>query len=168
MSIKKGRQRTQKWYLANEKKVLKAIGLKPCKGSGNGMLEKEDGFNDEVIAQLKSTDKDSYRLSQDDLKKLKYHATVDHKLSLFLIEYLQYDELWFCCMKEDLVGICLSMFKDEVIAQLKNEGLDKDDLVPELEGEPDEEIEWEPPKRIGHGNSSKTARQRDERYKGRK
>jgi len=167
-----GRQHNQKWYLENEKKVLRSIGLKPCRGSGNGMLDKEDGFNDEVIAQLKSTNKESYRLSQEDLIKLKYHAQVDHKLPLFLIEYLGYDELWFCCMKDDIVGICLSMFKDEVIAQLKSEGYKDEQLMPDIEGEDDDEIEWTPPKPIGHGNSSKTARKRDKEFekfkKGRK
>ena len=88
------RKRSQKWYLKNEKEVMKSLGLTPTKGSGSGFVEKEDGYNDFILSQLKSTDKESIRVSLRDIRKLKVHATQERKLPLFLIQFIQEDEVY--------------------------------------------------------------------------
>lgn len=80
------RKRTQKWYLENEKKVMNKFGFKPQPGSGNGDKFKEDGENDYSLAQLKSTDKDSYIFKLLDFKKLEHHA--HDKLPVFITEFI--------------------------------------------------------------------------------
>ena len=49
-------KRSFKFYRQNEAEVMKSLGLKPTKNSGSGWIEKEDGQNDYIICQLKSTD----------------------------------------------------------------------------------------------------------------
>jgi hypothetical protein len=115
------RKRTGKWYNENEKKTLLGIGLTPTKQSGAGFTEKEDGYNDKILAQLKSTDASSYRLTLDDLEKLKYHAMVEHKLPLFIIQFLSTDELYLVLKYEDIKDICLSLLGVKDISDLKYE-----------------------------------------------
>ena len=147
------------------------IGLSNCKGSGNGFLEKEDGFNNEVIAQLKSTDTTHYDLHQDDLEILKYHASIDHKKLLFLIEYLQWAELWFVCLRENIVEIVVSMFRVEVLAELKRTEEFCNDVVKAPQhnmldiDEMNDDVEWKPPQTVGHGNAQRTAKERERRFK---
>ena len=49
-------KRTGKFYFRNEKEVLKSLGLTPTPQSGAGWVAKEDGENEIILAQLKSTD----------------------------------------------------------------------------------------------------------------
>jgi len=150
---------------------MESIGLQSCTGSGNGFKEKEDGFNNEVIAQLKSTDKPCYNLHQEDLEKLKYHASIDHKKPMFLIEFLQWSELWMCCLRENIVEIVVSMFRAEVLAELKRTEEFCDDVVKmpqhnmlDIE-EMNDEFEWTPPPTVVHGDAKKTAKERERRWK---
>ena len=71
---------------------MEEYGLKATPQSGAGWLIKEDGQNENIIAQLKSTDAQSYRISLDDIDKLEYHAMVENKIPLFIIEFLERDE----------------------------------------------------------------------------
>jgi hypothetical protein len=89
VKMAKGRQRSAKWYFRNEKEVMQDLGLIPTKGSGSSWIDKEDGSNDFIIAQLKSTDKESYTLKKLDLEKLEYNATVSNKTPVFIIEFLK-------------------------------------------------------------------------------
>ena len=77
-----------KFWFKNEKEVMKRLGFRPVKGSGSGWIHKEDGESDVALAQLKSTESESYRLNYLDLEKLEYHAAVSHKLPVFIIEFL--------------------------------------------------------------------------------
>lgn len=101
----KGRERTQKWYLRNEEEVMKDLGLSPTRASGSGWIEKEDGHNDYVIAQLKSTDKQSYKLSKLDLDKLEHNALVSHKIPMFIIQFLKDDSRYALVNIEDIPKI---------------------------------------------------------------
>lgn len=101
----KGRERKQKWYLKNEEEVMKDLGLKPSKGSGNGWIEKEDGENDYVLAQLKSTDKQSYKLNHLDLQRLEYNASVSKKIPIFILQFLSNDSRYALVAIEDLPDI---------------------------------------------------------------
>ena len=55
--------RSGKFYRKNEREVMKNLGLKPTKNSGSGWIEKEDGENETIIAQLKSTDSESIKVN---------------------------------------------------------------------------------------------------------
>ena len=98
-------KRSGKFYSKNEKEIMERYGLKATPGSGSGWLAKEDGQNDHVIAQLKSTDANSYKLSLDDIDKLEYHAMVENKIPLFIIEFLQRDEIFFVLKPQDLIKL---------------------------------------------------------------
>ena len=87
-------KRTSKFYFKNEKEVAKLLGLKPIPGSGSGWISKEDMESDKILAQLKSTDKDSYTLHLLDIKKLEYNSTVSHKIPVFLIQFLHEERIY--------------------------------------------------------------------------
>ena len=87
-------KRTGKFYYKNEKEVLSRLGLTPAPGSGSGWIVKEDGENETVMVQLKSTDAESYKLNLFDIKQLEYHASVSHKVPIFLIQFLQRNKIY--------------------------------------------------------------------------
>ena len=87
-------KRTGKFYYKNEKEVLSKLGLTPAPGSGSGWIVKEDGENETVMVQLKSTDAESYKLNLFDIKQLEYHALVSHKVPIFLIQFLQRNKIY--------------------------------------------------------------------------
>jgi hypothetical protein len=87
-------KRTGKFYSRNEKETLSRLGLKPSPMSGTGWVIKEDGENDIVMVQLKSTDSSSYRLDLLDLTKLEYHADISRKVPIFLIQYLKTGKIY--------------------------------------------------------------------------
>lgn len=87
-------KRSGKFYSQNEKRTLKALGLTPAPASGAGWVVKEDGENETLMVQLKSTDSLSYRLSRLDMKKLEFHADVSHKVPVFLVQFLKDDILY--------------------------------------------------------------------------
>ena len=99
------RKRTGKFYFKNEKEVMDRLGLKPTQGSGSGWIEKEDGSNDFIICQHKSTDSNSYSLKQEDIRKLEYHALVEKKIPIFAIEFLQTNDLFLVIKPEDICDV---------------------------------------------------------------
>ena len=76
-------KRTAKFYAKNEYELMKELGLKATKNSGAGWIEKEDGQNEHVIAQLKSTDKNSISLKLLDLEKLNLTKIFEDKRQIF-------------------------------------------------------------------------------------
>lgn len=98
-------KRSGKFYRKNEAEVMKSLGLKPTKNSGSGWLEKEDGQNDFVICQLKSTDAESIRVKQKDIRILEYNASVSRKLPVFAIQFLNTGEVWLMAKPEDFSEI---------------------------------------------------------------
>lgn len=88
------KKRTGKFYFQIEKELLSSLGLTPAPQSGAGDVVKEDGENERIMVQLKSTDSDSYRLQMLDVKKLEYHAEVSHKVPVFLIQFLKHDKVY--------------------------------------------------------------------------
>ena len=99
---KNNKMRSGKFYRKNEREVMKNLGLKRTKNSGSGWIEKEDGENETIIAQLKSTDSESIKVNLLDLKKLFYHANVSHKTGIFVIQFLQENEEFIIISPEDL------------------------------------------------------------------
>ena len=98
-------KRSGKFYRKNEAEVMKDLGLKPTKNSGSGWVEKEDGQNDYVICQLKSTDAQSIKVNQKDIRVLEYNASVSNKLPLFAIQFLNTNEVWLMVKPEDLTEV---------------------------------------------------------------
>ena len=98
-------KRSGKFYRKNEAEVMKALGLKPTKNSGSGWVEKEDGQSDEVICQLKSTDKESIRLNKYDIDTLNYNAAVSHKLPVFAVQFLGSNETYLLVKPEQLCDV---------------------------------------------------------------
>lgn len=98
-------KRSTKFYRKNEVEVMESLGLKPTKNSGSGWIEKEDGQNDYVICQLKSTDAQSIKVNQKDIRVLEYNASVSNKLPLFAIQFLNTNEVWLMMKPEDVTEI---------------------------------------------------------------
>lgn len=95
-------KRSGKFYRKNEKEIMNSLGLKPTYNSGSAWIEKEDGQNDFVICQLKSTDAQSIKVNQKDIRILEKNATVTHKIPMFAIQFLNTNEVWLMCKPEDL------------------------------------------------------------------
>lgn len=98
-------RRTNKFYRQNEAEVMKSLGLKPTINSGAGWLEKEDGQSDHIIAQLKSTDKMSIGVNLKDINILEYNAAVSHKIPIFVLQFLQTDDVFIMVRPGDILGL---------------------------------------------------------------
>lgn len=94
--------RSFKFYRKNEQEVMESLGLKPTKNSGSGWIEKEDGQNDYVICQLKSTDAQSIKVNQKDIRTLEKNAMIEHKIPVFAIQFLNTGEVWLMIKPDDL------------------------------------------------------------------
>lgn len=84
---------------------MKYLGLNPTPNSGSGWIIKEDGENEHVVCQLKSTDKQSIKVNKADIDTLQYNALVSHKLPVFAIQFLQSNEIFLIVKPEDLTDI---------------------------------------------------------------
>ena len=98
-------KRSTKFYRKNEEEVMLALGLKPTKNSGAGWIEKEDGQNEYLICQLKSTDKQSISVKQSDIRILEKNAGVSHKIPIFAIQFLNTGEVWLMSKPEDYTEV---------------------------------------------------------------
>ena len=99
------RKRTGKFYSKHEKEIMEKFGLKGTPQSGAGFLIKEDGYNENVLCQLKSTDSQSFKLTLDDLDKLEYHSIVEHKIPVFIVDFMGRDEQYLILKPENLVDL---------------------------------------------------------------
>lgn len=117
-------KRSGKWYRKNEADVMRRLGLEPTKNSGSGWVEKEDGQSDDVICQLKSTDASSIRVVKKDLDTLQYNANVAHKLPVFVVQFLQSDEVYLVLKPEVLEEVAQYLQTGEVArAETEFDGL---------------------------------------------
>lgn len=98
-------KRSGRFYRKNEREIMKSLGLRPTYNSGSGWIEKEDGDNEYIICQLKSTDAQSIKINQKDIRVLENNALVSHKLPLFAIQFLNTDEVWLMAKPEDFPEI---------------------------------------------------------------
>lgn len=97
--------RSFKFYRKNEEEVMRSLGMKPTKNSGSGWVEKEDGQNDYLICQLKSTDAQSIKVNQKDIRILESNALIEHKIPVFAIQFLNTGEVWLMAKPEDLSDV---------------------------------------------------------------
>ena len=81
---------------------MSALGLKPTKNSGAGWVEKEDGQNDHLIAQLKSTDAASISIKHRDIEILEANALVAHKVPVFVIQFLESNDIFIMARPNDM------------------------------------------------------------------
>lgn len=86
--------RSGKFWYKNERETMERLGLHQVPGSGNGWVAKEDGENENVLCQLKSTDANSYRVSIKDVNALLYNANVTHKIPVFAVQFMQTDDVF--------------------------------------------------------------------------
>ena len=110
---------------------MKKIGLKPTLSSGSGWVEKEDGENDFILAQLKSTDAKSIKIDKLDIEKLEYHANISNKVPLFVVQFLVDDSLYFVLKPEDLGDIYNYLVMEEGSSNVRSDAEDSEvnDLV---------------------------------------
>ena len=124
--------RSFKFYRKNEEEVMKSLGLKPTKNSGSGWIEKEDGQNDYVICQLKSTDAQSIKVNQKDIRTLEKNAMIEHKIPMFAIQFLNTGEVWLMLKPDDLPDaaeyILTGSIKENMVEQLGIDLEASDDL----------------------------------------
>lgn len=95
-------RRSTRFYRRNEEKVMEALGLQPTKNSGAGWVEKEDGQNDHLIAQLKSTDAASISIKHRDIEVLEANALVAHKVPVFVIQFLESNDIFIMARPNDM------------------------------------------------------------------
>ena len=95
-------KRTTRFYRKNEAEVMEALGLRPTKNSGAGWVEKEDGQNDYLIAQLKSTDAASIKVNLRDIEIMEANALVAHKVPVFVIQFLGTGDVFVMSRPSDM------------------------------------------------------------------
>lgn len=95
------RRSGKEWY-RNEREVMESLGLTQVPGSGNGWVSKEDGENEHVLCQLKSTDAQSIKVSKLDMDKLRLNAMVSRKLPVFAIQFMGSGELYLVLKPSEL------------------------------------------------------------------
>ena len=84
---------------------MEALGLQPTKNSGAGWIEKEDGQNDHLIAQLKSTDANSISIKLRDIEILEANAITCHKVPMFVVQFLSSGDTFIMARPTDLVQV---------------------------------------------------------------
>ena len=108
-------KRSGKFYRKNEKEVMESLGLRPTINSGSTWIEKEDGVNDYLICQLKSTDAQSIRVQQKDIRMLEKNAYTEHKIPIFAIQFLNTGEVWLMAKPGDFQDV--AQFLDTGVLQ---------------------------------------------------
>lgn len=98
-------KRSNKFYRQNEKILMKKLGLKGTYNSGSGWLEKEDGESEYVICQLKSTDASIMSIKLKDIMTLETHAITAHKVPLFILQFLQSEDIFALVRLENIPAI---------------------------------------------------------------
>ena len=93
-------KRAQRYYARNEKKVMEELGFNSVPRSGAGWVHKEDGENELLLCQLKSTDAGEARGRRADLDKLAVHASISHKLPIFALQFLSDGKIYFVIEKD--------------------------------------------------------------------
>ena len=140
--------RSFKFYRKNEEEVMESLGLKPTKNSGSGWIEKEDGQNDYLICQLKSTDAQSIKVNQKDIRILEYNAEVAHKLPIFAIQFLNTGEVWLMAKPEDFTSVAEYINTNKISKATTSVFDDVEDI---------EDVRQRPRKKIGSSKSSRDA-----------
>ena len=95
-------RRSGRDWFKNEKEVMELLGLKQVPGSGSSWVAREDGENDDVLCQLKSTDGNSIGIKKIDIDKLLLNAETEHKLPVFAVQFLKSGEVYLLVRPIDI------------------------------------------------------------------
>lgn len=116
-------KRSRKFYYRNERETMEMLGMRQVPGSGNGWVAKEDGENEHLLCQLKSTDGNSIGIKKIDIDKLLLNAETEHKLPVFAVQFLKSGEVYLLVRPIDI----------EEVAEYLNTGVvkrsEEDDIV---------------------------------------
>lgn len=116
-------KRSGKFYYRNERETMEMLGMRQVPGSGNGWVAKEDGENEHLLCQLKSTDGNSIGIKKIDIDKLLLNAETEHKLPVFAVQFLKSGEVYLLVRPIDI----------EEVAEYLNTGVvkrsEEDDIV---------------------------------------
>lgn len=116
-------RRSGKFYYRNERETMEMLGMRQVPGSGNGWVAKEDGENEHLLCQLKSTDGNSIGVKKIDIDKLLLNAETEHKLPVFAVQFLKSGEVYLLVRPIDI----------EEVAEYLDTGVvkrsDEDDIV---------------------------------------
>ena len=134
------------WY-RNEREVMELLGFKQVPGSGSSWVAREDGENEHVLCQLKSTDAQSIRVQLQDIHELQVHAAVSHKMPVFAIQFRGSNEVFL------LVSPLDARFLSDYIASPEKVKMKSAAEAIKLDLDDD----WQPQATVG---SSKSARDR--------
>lgn len=126
-------KRSSKYWFKNEKEVMRKLGLKPTISSGNKWIDKEDGKNEYILAQLKSTEKSSIAIKLVDFNQLEYNANIAHKVPLFIVQFVD-GPILLCLKPEDLKDVCDYLVLDkknkrEIVEVEENENVKNESVV---------------------------------------
>lgn len=137
------------WY-NNEREVMELLGLRQVPGSGSSWVAREDGENDHVLCQLKSTDAQSIRIQLQDIHELQVHAAVSHKMPVFAIQFRGSNEVFLLVSPLDARSLADYINNpDDVKIKIDKIKIDKISV--------DVSNDWKPPAIVG---SSEAARER--------
>lgn len=95
-------RRSGKFYYRNERETMEMLGMRQVPGSGNGWVAKEDGENEHLLCQLKSTDGNSIGVKKIDIDKLLLNAETEHKLPVFAVQFLKSGEVYLLVRPIDI------------------------------------------------------------------
>lgn len=95
-------RRSGKFYYRNERETMEMLGMRQVPGSGNGWVAKEDGENERLLCQLKSTDGNSIGVKKIDIDKLLLNAETEHKLPVFAVQFLKSGEVYLLVRPIDI------------------------------------------------------------------
>jgi hypothetical protein len=147
-----GLRRTGKFWLRNENEVMESLGLKQTAGSGNGWVAKEDGSNEHILCQLKSTDAQSISVKLKDIKTLEGNAAIEHKLPVFAVQFLSDGSVYLLVSPSNIQEVARYLDSGSVRERLFNVNL------AEADGEREK-----PAKTIGGGREAYMERHSSER-----
>ena len=145
-------RRSGKDWFRNEAEVMDLLGLEQVPGSGSSWVAREDGENENVLCQLKSTDAQSIRVQLQDIHELQVHALTSHKLPVFAIQFRDSNEVFLLVSPVQLQEVAEYLVdprKKPEMTEILGDGLG----------------EWEPPEPVG---SAKRARERFQRENSKK
>lgn len=152
-------RRSGRDWFRNEKEVMELLGLNQVPGSGSSWVAREDGENENVLCQLKSTDAQSIRVQLQDIHELQIHALTSHKLPVFAIQFRQTNEVFLLISPLELHEAAQYLADPRVFKQLV--------LKPAMDAAVRETEDWDPPKVIKSSSKSreKFQREREKNYK---
>lgn len=152
-------RRSGRDWFKNEKEVMELLGLNQVPGSGSSWVAREDGENENVLCQLKSTDAQSIRVQLQDIHELQIHALTSHKLPVFAIQFRQTNEVFLLISPLELHEAAQYLADPRVFKQLV--------LKPAMDAAVRETEDWDPPKVIKSSSKSreKFQREREKNYK---